>query len=78
MIHSSYMKGAYRFVDGGSQLGELLSLNIRDNGGTVMCGMEVTGFRIRDHRIRSVEVNKNECIESEIFISGIHPKGLLG
>ncbi len=77
MIHSSYLDGAYRFVDGGSQLGDHLVQNIRDRGGIVLNNAEVTRFLIRHSQIETVEVNKKEQIKGRYFISSIHPKKLI-
>jgi all-trans-retinol 13,14-reductase len=37
MIHSSFLNGAYRFTDGGSQLSDLLCREIKACGGTIVC-----------------------------------------
>jgi len=77
MIHSSYMNGAYRFVDGGSQLNDLLCMNITANGGTIINNAEVTGFMIRDSKIISSISEGKTITEGKYFIADIHPKKIL-
>ncbi|MBN2481058.1 MAG: NAD(P)/FAD-dependent oxidoreductase [Bacteroidales bacterium] len=76
MIHSTYIDGAYRFVDGGSQLGDLLVKNITDCGGMVLTGMKVTRIPVRRDHMEAVEVNGTEYFTGRYFISNIHPKNL--
>ena len=42
VIHSSYIEGAYRFIDGGSQLTDILAEGILAFGGTLLKNAEVT------------------------------------
>lgn len=78
IIHSSYNSSAYRFVDGGSQISDLLEADIVLNGGTIMRKAEVTGLQYEsDSSVKSVEINHSEMIEGKYFISNIHPKTFL-
>jgi all-trans-retinol 13,14-reductase len=77
MIHSSYIEGAYRFIDGGSQLCNFLEESILSFGGTILRNAEVTRLSVADSRITSITVNQEESIEAEHYISSIHPKTLL-
>lgn len=77
MIHASYLNGAYRFVDGGSQLASILIRNIQENGGTVRTGTEVTRILTHHALASSAEINGSEIVESRYFISDIHPKNLI-
>ena len=77
IIHSSYIGSAYRFVDGGSQISELLESYITETGGTIMRKAEVTGFNFNAGTLKSVEINHSERIEGKYFISNIHPKTFL-
>jgi all-trans-retinol 13,14-reductase len=76
MIHSSYIEGAYRFIDGGSQLSDHLANSITDFGGTIFKNAEVTKLISDKNKISSVEVNHTYQIEADHVISGIHPKAL--
>lgn len=77
IIHSSYIGSAYRFVDGGSQISELLESYITETGGTIIRKAEVTGFNFDAGSLKSVEINHSEKIEGKYFISNIHPKAML-
>jgi len=77
IIHSSYIESAYRFVDGGSQISDLLSQFIKANNGTILKKAEVTNFIFTNHKLDAVEINHSERIEGKIFISNIHPKRML-
>jgi len=77
MIHSSYIEGAYRFVDGGSQLCRFLEESILAAGGTILRNSEVTRLNTVNSHIQNIVVNDDECFEAEYYISSIHPKTLL-
>jgi all-trans-retinol 13,14-reductase len=77
IIHSSYIESAYRFVDGGSQISDLLSQYIEESGGTIMKKAEVTKFISGQDKMEAVEINHSEIIEGKFFISNIHPKVML-
>jgi all-trans-retinol 13,14-reductase len=77
IIHSSYIESAYRFLDGGSQISDILEKYITDNGGTIMKQAEVTDLNFESGTLKSVKINNDEIIEGKSFISNIHPKTLL-
>ncbi len=77
IINSTYLESAYRFVDGGSQISDLLAGSIVENGGTILREAEVTKFIFGSGSMKSVVVNHSEEIEAKWFISNIHPKTML-
>lgn len=77
IIHSSYIESAYRFIDGGSQISDLLEQSIRDHGGTIMRNAEATKMFFNGNVLTAVEINHQEKIEGKLFISNVHPKHLL-
>jgi all-trans-retinol 13,14-reductase len=77
IIHASFIPSAYRFIDGGSQVSDILIKQIIDFGGVLFKRYEVTGFKFEKNRIKNVEVNHSHQIEGKYFIAGIHPKTLL-
>jgi all-trans-retinol 13,14-reductase len=77
IIHSSYIESAYRFIDGGSQISDLLEQHILRNDGTILKRSEVTRCMHKGAEITAVEINHDEKIEGSKFISDIHPKRLL-
>lgn len=76
IIHSSFINSAYRFIDGGSQVSDLLAGYIIESGGTIMRKAEVTDFIFESGKIKAVKINNSEIIEGDTFISNIHPKTL--
>lgn len=73
MITDSYIRGAYRFVDGSMQVVDALVDVIRKNGGTVLTQSEVTRLYPSDHKVSSVEINGQERLVADYVISTIHP-----
>jgi len=78
VIHSSYIEGAYRFIGGGSQLSDILAASVEASGGTIIKKAEVTRIVHKDDRVLYLEINHNERIEADQYISDIHPKTLMG
>lgn len=46
---------------------------IRQNGGTVLTGAEVSKLCLSGNEIRTVEINHSEQLESRYVISSLHP-----
>lgn len=74
MINNSYLQGACRFVDGSMQVTDALADVIRANGGIVRTRSEVTRLIVENEKLTAVEVNGEERIEADIFISNLHPR----
>ena len=77
VIHSSYLEGAYRFINGGSQLSDFLAESIKAFGGTIIKKAEVTRIFYDNGMVTSLEINHSERMEANHFISDIHPKSLM-
>lgn len=77
VIHLSFINSAYRFVDGGSQVSDLLAGSIQKAGGKIIRNAKVTQLNFKSGSIESVTVNNSEHIEAKHFISNIHPAALL-
>jgi all-trans-retinol 13,14-reductase len=77
VIHSSYLAGAYRFIDGGSQVTDILTEGIRGFGGNILLNAEVTRVITKQNRVASLVINGAEVIEADNYIAGIHPKTLM-
>jgi len=74
LIQNSYLKGAYRLVDGGSQLAILLSRSIRKKGGIIRKRCKVTGATFHENgSIISVLLDSGEEVRGKQFISNLHP-----
>ncbi|WP_288207123.1 NAD(P)/FAD-dependent oxidoreductase [uncultured Parabacteroides sp.] len=73
IITNSYLQGAWRFVDGSMQVADALVGMIRQNGGTVLTGAEVSKLYLSGNEIKAVEINHSEQLESRYVISSLHP-----
>lgn len=73
LINNSYIESAYRFIDGSSQIADLLVKKITANGGEIIKNAEVTSFEFDEKKISNVVINNNEKIFASTFISNIHP-----
>ncbi|MCK4662763.1 MAG: NAD(P)/FAD-dependent oxidoreductase [Bacteroidales bacterium] len=73
LINNSYIESAYRFVGGSSQMAELLSDTIKQNGGTIIKNSEVQEFLFKDKTITAVKLANGEEVYADNFISNIHP-----
>ena len=74
LILNSYIQGAYRPIDGGSQIAIQLHKNIRVHGGVILKRKKVTGANYHeDGTIKEVVIEGGETIRGKQFISNIHP-----
>lgn len=74
LIVNSYLSGAFRLVDGGSQLAILLSRRIRKSGGKILKRKKVVDTVFgEDKRIRAVVTEDGETFYGKNFISNLHP-----
>lgn len=71
---NSYMHGAWRCVDGGSQIAKVLAQRIREKGGELHRRMEVRHLRTENGQIVSAICQNGEEYFGRNFISNIHPK----
>lgn len=74
LIMNSYIKGSYRFVDGGSQIAKQLVKRLREHGGSVLKHKEVTGANYDESgALISVNCSDGTSYEATNFISNMHP-----
>ncbi|WP_025761956.1 phytoene desaturase family protein [Dyadobacter tibetensis] len=74
LILNSYLTGAYKLIDGGSQIAILLSRRIREMGGTIKKRQEVVGAKYHDNgAVQSVLLKDGSEIKGHHFISNTHP-----
>jgi all-trans-retinol 13,14-reductase len=74
LIMNSYLTGAYRLKDGGSQISIHLSKAIRAFGGEVLKRKVVTGANFHeDGKIKEVVLSDGETVKGKNFISNVHP-----
>jgi all-trans-retinol 13,14-reductase len=73
LVVNSYIESAWRFTDGGSQIGRLLAKEITSRGGKVVKHATVTRLIEEDGVMAAAEVNGRERYFAKTFISNIHP-----
>jgi all-trans-retinol 13,14-reductase len=74
LIMNSYLTGAYKFVDGGSQIAIQLSRQIRNAGGKILKHQKVVGANYNDEgEITSVVTENGSTVRGKQFISNVHP-----
>lgn len=75
LIVNSYILGAYRPVDGGSQIAIQLTKAIRSHGGELLKRSKVVSANYHDDGfIKNVILENGETIAGKKFISNIHPE----
>lgn len=74
LVQNSYLKGAYRLVDGGSQIAIALSRQIRQRGGIIRKRCEVVSAIVNSTKqVEAVVLSSGEQIKGKNFISNLHP-----
>jgi all-trans-retinol 13,14-reductase len=74
LIINSYLGGAFRLIDGGSQLAILLSRKIREHGGKIFRRKKVVKAIYGENKaIEAVVTKEGETIYGKNFISNLHP-----
>jgi len=74
LIENSFIDGgAYRFVDGSSQIADHLVNIIKQNGGTLKNNSEVVNFTMKNNKLHTAQLENGEIVEGSKFISAISP-----
>ncbi len=74
LILNSYIISAYKLVDGGSQIANVISHNIRQRGGELFKRKNVVGAHYHDDgTIKEVVLESGETVRGKNFISNVHP-----
>ncbi|WP_031530099.1 phytoene desaturase family protein [Dyadobacter crusticola] len=74
LIMKSYLSGAYKFVDGGSQIAIQLNRAIRQHGGLVMKYKKAVSANYHDNGlVKEVVLENGEVVKGKQFISNVHP-----
>lgn len=78
LITNNYLNGAYRLIDGGSQIAILLSRQIRKAGGVILKHKKVVGANYLDSgAIEEVVLQDGTTIRGKNFISNLHPSSTI-
>lgn len=73
LIENSFIESAYRFIDGTSQLADVLIREIKQNGGTLFKNSEVIKLHIQNKNIEYAEISTGDKIFANQYISAVHP-----
>ncbi len=74
LINYSFIKSAWRIVDGGSKLASKISFGIKDNGGTILKNKKVTKI---DADNKTIFCDDGLAFTAEKIISNLHPNETL-
>jgi all-trans-retinol 13,14-reductase len=77
LINYSFIKSAWRFVNGSSQLANLLAKGIVNNGGVVRKKSKVVALDGHTNQITDVCLENGERLQAEWIISNAHPASTL-
>jgi all-trans-retinol 13,14-reductase len=73
LITNHYIEGAYRFVDGSSQITKQLIEKFTGYGGDIIFNERAEKFNFDDNRICSLLTNRKKEFFAKNFVSDIHP-----
>jgi all-trans-retinol 13,14-reductase len=74
LIMKSYLSGAYKFTDGGSQIAIQFNKAIRRHGGQVLKYKKVVAANYHENgTVRDVVLENGEIVRGKQFISNVHP-----
>ncbi|SEI72109.1 Flavin containing amine oxidoreductase [Dyadobacter koreensis] len=74
LIMNSYLSGAYKFIDGGSQIAIQLSKGIRNFGGEILKRKKVVAAEYNEAgEVSAVVLENGEKFRAKQYISNIHP-----
>lgn len=77
LVINSYIESAWRFVNGGSQIGRLLAREITARGGVILRNKEVKRMAEEAGEVQYAEVSDTEKYYGKLFISNVHPQKTL-
>ena len=73
LIIYSFIKSAWRVVDGSSLMADVIAKEIVSNGGLILKNSEVKTIHTKDKSLKELELTNGEKISADKFISAIHP-----
>lgn len=77
LIHILHIEGSSYFAKGSQQLADQLVAIIKNGGGRVLTGEEVTGVEVENHQVKLVKTRSGSCYTASNYISDLHPCLLL-
>ncbi len=76
LINYTFIKSAWRIIDGGSYMVSIISKEIKNNGGTILLNKKVQTIGGKN-KAEFVRLDSGEKIFADKIISNIHPKNTL-
>jgi len=73
LIINSYIESAWRFVNGSSQVANILAKSIKSMGGKILKNTEVIGATIVDKKVNAIKLEDGTLLKAENIISSLHP-----
>lgn len=73
IVNHSFIESAWRIVDGGHQLVNILVENIVVNGGTLLTSRKADKIICKDKKAVGLQLSTGEYLEGKHFIANIHP-----
>ncbi|MFZ1370392.1 MAG: NAD(P)/FAD-dependent oxidoreductase [Ferruginibacter sp.] len=73
MILNSYIESAWKCIDGGSDIGKYIAMDIREHGGIIRRNSEVKRIVVDEGEVKSVELADGSHVYGKHFISNMHP-----
>ena len=77
IIQYTNIQGCKRPIDGGNNLVNGFIDIIKENGGKVICGNGLKSFNIIDNNIESINLDDDQRVIADNYISTIHPQQLV-
>ncbi|MEO6732507.1 MAG: NAD(P)/FAD-dependent oxidoreductase [Ferruginibacter sp.] len=73
MILNSYIESSWKCINGGSQIGQLMAVNIRSRGSVIKRNCGVNKIVVKDGKVDHVTTDDGTEVYGKHFISNIHP-----
>lgn len=73
LVTNSYIESSYKCVDGGSQIGKLLSQVIRAHGGEIFRNAPVEAIVGEGEGVEHLRLCNGTLVKADLYISNVHP-----
>lgn len=73
LINVLYINRPFRFVDDSAHLAHLLADVVKQNGGQILSGEEVTQIEAEDRHLTAVCTSRGKRLTANTYIGAIHP-----
>jgi all-trans-retinol 13,14-reductase len=77
LITNSFIESAYRLENHSMQIAEILSEQIKNNGGKIYTKSKVNALELKNREIKYIHTEDGKNFEANTVISSIHPKNTI-